>query len=280
MAGKLKTPKLRMDGKYYVASIYKPNGQRTNISFGPTGERTKSEIQIAFYKWLDLFEQQPQKVLSFESPYDAIEQIINPTQIITVGELLDKYFAYAKKTTRTNNNKEHRNFHFIKRVQQFLQPYHSWPVSDFGPDELLDVQDTIVKYKYVQGKKKKRYTRRGVNDTINWIRKIWKWGMGRQFITAEQVQGFNEVKSLKMGETKARDNPKRVRITEEDFRKVVNVVNSVVGDMLQLIWYTAMRPYEVCDMRPFDILCDNPQCWLYIPGRDQTPVGLHKTTRP
>jgi integrase len=40
-----------------------------------------------------------------------------------------------------------------------------------------------------------------------------------------------------------------------------------------------MRPYEVCDMRPFDILYDDPDCWLYVPGRDQTPVGRHKTTR-
>ena len=37
MAGKRKTPKLRRDGKYYVATIYKPNGQRSNVSFGPAG---------------------------------------------------------------------------------------------------------------------------------------------------------------------------------------------------------------------------------------------------
>ena len=103
--------------------------------------------------------------------------------------------------------------------------------------------------------------------------------MGRHLITAEQVQGLEEIKSLRMGDTKAPDNRKRARVTEEDFWKVVNGVGNVVGDMLQLIWYTGMRPYEVCNMRPFDILCDDPDCWLYIPGRDQTPVGKHKTTR-
>ena len=40
MAGIRKTPKLRKDGRYYVASIYKPNGQRTNISFGCADEHT------------------------------------------------------------------------------------------------------------------------------------------------------------------------------------------------------------------------------------------------
>ena len=280
MARKRKTPKLRFNGKYYVVNFYKPDGKRTMISFGPADERTEGEIYAAFGKWLDLFKQQPQKVLSFESPYDAIKQITNPSQIIMIGDLVDKYIVYAKKTTRSvRSNKEHPDLRFIERAKQFLEPYHAWPVSDFGPDELYDVQNALTKYKYVSGKKKKRYTRRGVNDTIKWIRKIWKWGMGRQLITAQQVQGLEEVKSLKMGDTKAPDNPKRVRVTEEDFRKVVSVVNSVVGDMLQLIWYTAMRPYEVCDMRPFDILCDDLDCWLYIPGRDRTPVGQHKTTR-
>ena len=280
MAGKRKKPKLRFNGKYYVVNIYKPDGKRTMVSFGPAGDRTEGEIYTAFYKWLDLFEQQPQKVLSFKSPYDAIEQIINPSQIVTVGELLDKYFAYAEKTTRpTRSKKDHTDLEFTRRVQRFLEPYHSWPVSDFGPDELLAVQKTLVEYEYVSGKTKKRYTRAGINGVIKWIRRIWKWGMGRQLITPEQVQGLEEVRPLRMGDTEAPDNHKRARVVEEDFWKVVKAVNSIVGDMLQLIWYTAMRPYEVCDMRPFDILCDDPDCWLYIPGRDQTPVGRHKTTR-
>lgn len=145
-----------------------PNGKRTTVGFGTTDERTEGELYTAFGKWLDLFKQQPQKVLSFKSPYDSIEQIINPTQLITVGKLLDKYFAYAKKTIKsTKNNGEHRNFQYIKRVQQLLKPYYSWPITDFGPDELLDVQKTLAKYEYLHGTKTKRYTRRGVNDTIN-----------------------------------------------------------------------------------------------------------------
>ena len=122
MAGKRKDPKLRYDGRYYVVNIYKPDGKRTMISFGPAGDRTEGDIYTAFYKWLDLFRQQPQKVLSYKSPYDAIDQIINPSQIITVGELLDKYFTYTKKTARsTRTNREHPDRQFTKRVQKFLE---------------------------------------------------------------------------------------------------------------------------------------------------------------
>ncbi|UCD49287.1 MAG: hypothetical protein JSW27_17360, partial [Phycisphaerales bacterium] len=43
MAGVKKTPKLRYDGRYYVANFYKPDGKRSMVSFGPKGEHTEGE---------------------------------------------------------------------------------------------------------------------------------------------------------------------------------------------------------------------------------------------
>jgi integrase len=93
------------------------------------------------------------------------------------------------------------------------------------------------------------------------------------------VQGLREVKPLMMGDDRSFDKPKRSLVTEDEFQKLLAELGGVIGDMCQLMWYTAMRPYEVCEMRPFDILTDESDCWLYIPGRDQSPVGGHKTTR-
>ena len=160
-----------------------------------------------------------------------------------------------------------------------MKPYQSWSVEGFGPDELHNVQKALLQHEYVHGKKKKKYTRRGINDVTKWIKRIWKWGVGRQFVRIERLHALDEVKSLRIGESEAADNHKRKRIIEEEFEKVLAKVNPVVADMLKLIWLTAMRPYEVCEMRPFDILRDDPKCWLYIPGRDRSPVGRHKTMR-
>ena len=66
-------------------------------------------------------------------------------------------------------------------------------------------------------------------------------------------------------------------VTEKEFLEVVANVNPVVADMLRIMWNTAMRPGEVCRMRPLDILHDDPDCWLYVPGRDVSLMGDHKT---
>jgi len=281
MGRKRVLPKLRITkGKYYCTDVYLPNGKRSTIGFGTTENRTAGEIMVAFEKWLDLYQHQPHKVLSFKDPYDAVKEMVNPNKCVTVGDLLTRFHVYARKTTaEVESNKEHPDFVFIRRIEQFLRPYRDWPVKDFGPDELFNVQQALLNHSYDRGDKVKRYTRRGVNDTVNWARKIWRWGMGRGMVTAEQVQGLEEVKPLRIGNSKAPDNTKRKRVTEKEFNKVFKQVGSVVGDMLKLIWHTGMRPNEVCSMRPYDILRDDIECWLYIPGRDQSPVGKHKTMR-
>ena len=87
------------------------------------------------------------------------------------------------------------------------------------------------------------------------------------------------VKPLRIGTSTAPDNAKRKRVSDEEFDKVLKCLGRVVGDMLKLIWHTGMRPNEVCSMRPYDTLRDDKKCWLYIPGRDLSPVGKHKTMR-
>ena len=281
MSGKRKRPTLRFDGQYWITTVYKPNGVRGTVSFGPPDERKERDIKIAFEIWLDLFLKHPHKTLSYEDPYQAVEQFINPTTVSTVGQLVDKYEStYQKQARPVRNGLEHPNLRFISRVCRFLKPYYEWSVESFGPDELADIKKKLKEYRYCRGKGKikKPYTRRGINDTLKWIVTIFKWGVGRRIVPQETLISLDEIKPYRMGEHGTFDKIKRKRITEEEFQKVISGVNSVIGDMLTLIWNTGMRPYEICEMRPFDILRDDPECWIYIPGRDKTPVGMHKTT--
>lgn len=279
MAGKRKQPRLRIDGVYYIAKIYTPDGRRTSFSFGHVDDRSEAEVREAFAKWIELYQQQPEKLLSFKDPYEAVRRILSRKQRVTVGEFLEKYVEWMEGDLRVDRNgKENPDIRKIKRARHFLTPYNDWPIEDFGPDELKAVQKCLLAHHYRSGKNIKKYTRRGVNDTVKWIRRIWEWGLGRQIVMVEQVQSLREVKNLRIGQLLSIDHSRRSRVTEEEFQKAVDSASSVVGDMLRLIWYTGMRPYEVCEMRSFDILTSDPDCWLYIPGRDKTPVGDHKTT--
>jgi integrase len=167
----------------------------------------------------------------------------------------------------------------LNQLKPFFDPYTNWPVSEFGSDELKAVQDSLVEYRYFYAKHDNEpigYTRDSINRMINSIRTMWQWGIGREVTTEAQRQRLKDVRPLRAGRTLARDRPKRATVTLEEFNKVTEKLTSVVADMLHVIWATAMRPSEVCRMRPFDISQDDPDCWLYVPGSDASHVGDHK----
>ena len=286
MAGKRKSPKLRRKGNCYVANIYKPDGSRTTISFGPDDERTEGQIYGVFGQWLDLYREHPHKTLSYNSPYEAITEMTNPTTIRTVGQAYDAYVRWAEQNMLPlRDGRSSPELLQIGRCGKFLEPYRKWATSDFGPDELRVIQEAMVAYRYIRTQPAKSeeppeqiaYTRTSINRLVNQIRKMWQWAMAREIVPASSAQRLKEVKSLRIGRTTARDKLKRAAVTEEELDKVTKHISRVVGDMLRLIWITAMRSSEVCRMRPFDILRDDKSCWLYIPGRDVSPIGDHKT---
>ena len=280
MAGRRKKPRLRIDGVYYTTKIYTPEGKRTTLSFGHVDDRPEAESRAVFAKWLELYESHPKKVLSYDNPYEAVERIVSPSSVTNVGDLMNKYLQWASNTLRkTRDGLDSPDLPKVRRAIKFLDPYLDWPIDDFGPDELRAVQKTLLDSEYKAYKTAKRYTRRGINDTLNCIRTAWRWGLGRGLVKIENVEVLKEIKSLKTGQDNVHENHRRGIVTEKEFHKVLAKANPVARDMLRLIWLTAMRPYEVCDLRPYDILTDDNECWLYIPGRDKSPIGDHKTSR-
>jgi len=281
MGRKRKPPRLREKQGCFVTDVYRPDGIRTTISFGPVGERTEGQIYSAFGNWLDLFNQHPHKVLSFESPYEAIAKMVNPATIVSVGDLLDKYVEWAEGyLTPMRDGRSSPDLIRVKRLARFMEPYRGWPVGDFGPDELKAVQDSMVSHRYFRRNHEKEpvaYTRTGINQVVNQVYRVWEWGIGREITTEAQKHRLKEVRPLRSGRSIAKDKPKRAAVTEAEFRSVTQHLTTVAADMLRLIWLTAMRPGEVCRMRPFDVVRDDPECWLYIPGRDAGSVGDHKT---
>lgn len=280
MVGRRKKPKLRIDGVYYTTKIYTPEGKRTTLSFGHVDDRSEAEVRAVFAKWLELFERHPKKLLSYDNPYEGVKRIVSPSSVSNVGDLMQRYLQWATNTLRkTRDGLDSPDLPKVHRAIKFLEQYSDWPIDDFGPDELRTVQKALLESEYKACKTTKRYTRRGINDTINCIRTAWRWGLGRGLVKIENVEVLKEVKPLKTGQDNVHENHRRGIVTDKEFHKVLAKANFVVRDMLRLIWLTAMRPYEVCDMRPYDILTDDKECWLYIPGRDKSPIGDHKTAR-
>ncbi|MCX5658224.1 MAG: tyrosine-type recombinase/integrase [Planctomycetota bacterium] len=287
--------------KYFVSEIWKPDGKRTTISFGtelPT--RSAGDIYTAFGKWLKLYEGNPHKTLAFDSPYEAVRNMDAPGTILLLGDLTDQYVRYAEKTFKyTQSRKINPHFYRLSIGLRMVEPFRTWPVKSFGPDELRAVQAALVAHRYHNGavagneagtstknetepvdevRPGKPLTRESINQVIEQLRRMFAWAVGRRHMDAAQEQSFREVKSLRRGAVGVTDNPRRRPVTQAEFDKVLAMVNPEVADMMRVMWFAPARPTEVCEMRPVDFLRDDKDCWLMIPGRDRQPeTGDHKT---
>jgi len=102
-----------------------------------------------------------------------------------------------KHLPRLRDGRECREQLQIRRIEKFLRPYDTWPVADFGPEEIQAVQEAMVTYRFSRPKRSKKdkpkdgnedgnkdpadlvaLGRSSINRMINQILKMWRWGIG------------------------------------------------------------------------------------------------------
>ena len=281
-----KTPRLAIVNGYYCCNFYRPDKKRSTMSFGPVnGGRPASEVHAAFERWIELYEELPDKVLDFKSPYEAVEAIINPTARTSIKEFVTLYIQWCKNILGDGprGRKVDPLVERLQRLEKFLTPYLDWRVSEFGDAEVLAIQHAMAEHRYqTKGGRPKAYTRSGINRLINDLRKMWRWGLSYKITTDDRCSQIEHVRPLRpgqqVGESVMRDNIRRPMITLEEVTKIAEQLNPIRADILWLLWYTGARPGEVCQMRPVDIVKGDPDCWLYVPGSDVGPSSRHKTS--
>lgn len=107
--------------------------------------------------------------------------------------------------------------------------------------EFRKVQEALLDFRYHASGKgdakgpERRYTRTGINQVINQLRRMWSWGVGREITTEAQCRRLTEVKPLRRGRSEASETSKRARVTREEFDNTLAAINPVVGDMLRLV---------------------------------------------
>jgi|GEM_PF-1169227 len=268
---------------YFAVNIYRPDGSRANISFGPVPEGADevTKVHSTFSQWLKLYESDPHKCLSYKSPWEAVDQMINQGGRLTIADLIDNYLKYAERTFKfTRSEGINPNYRRLLMAIGLMDKYRLLPIHKFGPDELAQVQQALVEYRYPSkkgGEADKSLTRGSLNATFLELRRMFIWGVGRRMVDPATEMAFREIKKIKVGHSTIRDGKRRARVTDKEFNQVVAVVNPVVGAMMKVLRYTVCRPTEVTRMRPMDFNKEVENCWLYVPGSDLGEHGEHKT---
>jgi integrase len=108
-----------------------------------------------------------------------------------------------------------------------------------------------------------------INDHLGRIKRMFKWGVGEQLIPAATYEALKAVDGIRKGRTAARETDPVEPVEDAIVDTTLEHLPQVVADMVRLQRLTAMRPAEVCVIRPRDI-DRSGEIWTYRPESHKT----------
>lgn len=169
----------------------------------------------------------------------------DPEQSITVNELVVAFWEYAETYYRSPDGKPTtaiRNFRYA--LTPLIEVFGESEVVEFGPRNLKALQQNMIK---------RGWCRYNINQQINKIRAVFKWGASEELVPGSLYQSLIAVDGLKKGRSNAKESEPIKSVPMGLVNPIKSYVSRQVWAMIQLQLHSGARPGEVVGLRAADI---------------------------
>jgi integrase len=181
-------------------------------------------------------------------------------QDVSIVELCLRYWKFATGYYQKNGRCT-RVTPGIKCAMRYLkQWYGKTPAAEFGPLAFKSIRERMIE---------DALSRTYINDHLGRIKRMFKWAVGEQLIPAATYDALRTVDGIRKGRTAARETAPVEPVEDSVVDATLEHLPQVVADMVRLQRLTAMRPGEVCIVRPCDIERSG-ETWTYRPESHKT----------
>ncbi len=207
-----------------------------------------------------------------------------PGSIVTINNLAAAFWVHAEKHYRRPDGSQTQEVESYRQTLLPLQRLHGETlVRDFGPIALKEVRAAMVSGSWMTeaelslGKRKGRVglAREVVNQRVNRIRRIFKWGVENESVPLDVYQKLCTVAGLQAGRTPARECPDVASVPDSIVDQTLAKLRPVTRAMVMTQRLTGMRPGEVCSLTADEIdrdslKIDGVAIWIYKPAQHKT----------
>lgn len=173
----------------------------------------------------------------------------------TIGQLI-KLFQHHLKEKHTINGKPRA---VVWKAEYALRPlldlFGGIFMQQFDVDHFEEMQSEMID---------RGWSRSYINEYCSIVKRMFKWAGQKRLLPMEQVLRISNVPNLKKGETDAKEPAKVMPVPIEDVEKTLKHLRRIPAAMVRVQLLCAMRPGEVCMMRPCDIDRSTTP-WVYTP---------------
>ena len=173
----------------------------------------------------------------------------NRLPALTVNDLILRYWKFAEKYYCRDGIQSRELDNICDALPQVRPLYGQSPADEFGPFALKAVRRAMIDA---------GLSRTTVNARIGKIRRMFRWAVGDELISAVVHEGLRAVEGLRAGRESVRETAPVQPVPEEHVAAILPFVSKPVRAMIELQNLTALRPGEVMGIRGCDIDCSGP----------------------
>ena len=169
---------------------------------------------------------------------------------------------------------------FVRALRPLNHLCGPTPAKDFGPIALKAVRDQMIHgYDHPKYGHQPALARGVINERIKRIRRMFRWGVEHELVSAPVLHALQAVPGLKLGRTEARETEPVKPVSRGVEEDTLPLLRPLRADMVRLQLETGTRPGELVVMQPCDIDMSGT-VWLHRPPSHKTAHHGHERIVP
>jgi integrase len=174
---------------------------------------------------------------------------------LTVVELIARYWRHATAYYRKHGRPTGERNNIRDALRPLKKLYGATLAEEFGPMRLKVVRSKMIEV---------GLCRTVINARVARIKRLYKWGVENELVSAEICNAILQVKGLAKGRHDVPERAKVKPVDQDVIEATLPHLPPVVTDMVRLQQLLACRPTEICILRPCDV-DRSGDVWLYRP---------------
>ncbi len=190
----------------------------------------------------------------------GVGPVAMPGASLRINGLILQYFRFAKTYYVKNGKPTDEVAGLRAALRRLRKLYGRTSPEAFGPKAFKIVRESMIQ---------EGLSRKYVNDSMARIRRMFRWSVAEELVSPAVFQALLAVPGLRRGRSEARETKRIMPVSDEALAATLPYLPEVVADMVRLQRLAAMRPAEVCILRPCD-LDRSRDVWVYRPAHHKT----------
>ena len=187
---------------------------------------------------------------------------IRPGADLFVSQLILAFWHYVE----ISYSPETREGTINPTLRRLRRLYGNTRVVEFGPLAFKALRQAMVNERDDKGG---RLSRSYVNRSMQWVRRLFRWGVGEELVEPSILQALEAVEPLRIGRTDAPETTPVSCVPDELVEKTIPHLPPVIAQMVRLQRLTGMRPGEVCALTTGELDLSG-EVWMYTPRHHKT----------